>query len=142
MEYKKYRVVNYTDPKFSQEELNTPSEVSALKHYLAGSLPLDAAARSMMTMDESQILLDDKELRICWLLFDASMTFVSCQDDILELQTAIAKIPDDEIGLTDAQKARFPEWKEWKWLNPCPSPLDEMRRCKWWAAVLVLAVVG
>lgn len=129
MEYNKY-LVNYTDPKFSQEELNTPSEVSALQHYLAGSLPLEAAARSMMTMDESQIPLDDKELRICWLLFDASMTFVSCQDDILELETAIAKIPDDEIGLTDAQKARFPEWKAWKWLNPCPSPLDMMRRCK------------
>ena len=112
-----------------EDEPATPAEVEALKLFLAGELSIDAAARSIMSMDESQVSLEDKDFRLAWFLFEAKIRFVDRQDDILNLEDAIANIPDEELALTEGQKARYPDWSEWKKLDPCPGPMDSMRRC-------------
>ena len=116
--------------KMTEEEPATPEEVQALKEFLTANITAPTAAKRIMTMNEDQISLDDKVIRVSCLIFDAVIHFQAQQPSLIELIDAVHELSDQDLDLTVSQKMRYPRLAAWKNFDQFELLSDDMRRSK------------
>ena len=116
--------------RMDENEPARPQDVFFLKTFLAGKIPVEEAATSLISTDTEipELALDGKENAIAWLLFDAAIQFPSSQPDILYLVDAIAHIPADQQVAHHQQMICYPEQTKPRELGRFFEIVDEMRR--------------
>ena len=129
----------------SDSEPATPEEVAALKSYLLRNRDTDhddednrtepmaaAAAKALLTnnMDESRTSLDNKMFRLAALLISVILEFPAYDLAVLRLVDAIRDVPSEAVGLSDAQKAKDPNWAKFTRFDDFDVFFDAQRRCE------------
>ena len=97
----------------SEEEPATTAEATALRDFIEQRSESAKAARELLSTREDETALDGKLNRVAYLVSDAVVQFPDAHERMADLLLAIQQMKPEEMGWTEDQKKRFPDWNRW-----------------------------